>query len=1023
MPFSVLEQIADEENLYWAWKKAYKQALTDSSFSNLQTFAVFEASLDLNLERIRRALLVGEYRPRPVRPIAQPKKIKDNKLPLRQMFGFSVEDQIVWLAVVNILGPAVDAQMPPWSYGSRLYRPAWVEEIDNTRRVHLGPYRNASGNIYRTWIHSWPLFKRHIHFTYLKMIHAENEDDLRLSRDDRIWLELEALLPYQEKLQYLRPNYWKTAKSHGAYYLSIDLEKFYPSVPLKTCVNNLLFYSGCQDTAVANLLGVISDIEIETPAESQEFLSEINLLGQTVVTNIPTGLFVSGFLANCAMLPVDSKVKTTIVDRSVAHFRYVDDHFILATSLSDAISWVKYYESLLVDQFEGQVKINDEKFKPIEYKEYLENQEKSELDLPSGLLAKAHIDKRSHKPLLTTALERVSEIAKVNFELMTDDEQARLLLELTQLMSTDLPDIELREDTRLSFSASSIARFISARRPNIDPWENRDVLTQQAIANLFSKFDEHVKEHAERILSVAAKYPDKLRLWEKSIQIASRLGCDIKELQETIKLVGDMNIAAGVFVSAYVYQCLAIEVLNAVDEVLDIDSSSWTRAMRLRFISAVARQRADKFLPDYSWDLGGATASNSLLILDAALHYAAILFERDSVSLTELPSVRSILAEYRTGAAGKIFKKRIEESGREVIAFLWKYSDHFSLTDVERLGLKPTKFTVPLSLAVESAIREGRKVSTYAKDLIAQHGSALEDGVKLELTAKIPSLKAHLWNGEKPTKRDKLDGAVDLYIWARFSAHQQRRRPEDPRCGEWTALGICLGIANDLKRRSDLFDIPSAAHPYFSFVPRTWIDPGYKNAQRWDFWTTEFKNELLLKQSDPNAGLFVVSEYPTNFEDSRYWIRRPERNTRSYEWAKVKSIGMILIGLLRQSFEFDPIFYNPYQSNRFRQLLYRVIGDLSVSSVTHAILSGIFSEKNDETLKLKANPPLFPWSIDTEYDPPEIYTLNDLASYLELAMGHLERYQYTGFEAVPLQLIPVALDLAPKQLGWQSDDT
>ena len=72
------------------------------------------------------------------------------------------------------------------------------------------------------------------------------------------------------------------------------------------------------------------------------------------IQGIPTGLFVAGFLANAAMLPVDTAVNQRVLKRrSLAHFRFVDDHTILAYEFEELCDWIENYQSLLMEYDTG----------------------------------------------------------------------------------------------------------------------------------------------------------------------------------------------------------------------------------------------------------------------------------------------------------------------------------------------------------------------------------------------------------------------------------------------------------------------------------------------------------------------------------------------------------------------------------------------------------------------------------------------------------------------------------------------
>src|SRR5690606_25256383 len=62
------------------------------------------------------------------------------------------------------------------------------------------------------------------------------------------------------------------------------------------------------------------------------------------VKGLPTGLFAAGFLANAAMLRVDKIVDEKIkTDKNIAHFRFVDDHTIIAYDFEKLGDWIEWY--------------------------------------------------------------------------------------------------------------------------------------------------------------------------------------------------------------------------------------------------------------------------------------------------------------------------------------------------------------------------------------------------------------------------------------------------------------------------------------------------------------------------------------------------------------------------------------------------------------------------------------------------------------------------------------------------------
>lgn len=266
----------------------------------------------------------------------------------RQYFHVSVRDQVAWMAIANALGPTLDKKMPAWSYGNRLYRAAWFESPEGARsKLEVGPYRHSSGHLYRKFQQSWPLFRRHIAMTAKNMVREFNPAELDQS-EERAVASAKA-----DGLPYLDAAFWlKRRRDRQLYHASIDLKEFFPNVKSSAILRG--FEYGLDEqlgkTEVIALLESMLKFLVkneEMPAYLVEAVSPAFLVGG--FDGIPTGLFVAGFLANAAMLPVDSSIDEKInKDRTVAHFRFVDDHVIIAYDFDHLCAWIERYKDVLL---------------------------------------------------------------------------------------------------------------------------------------------------------------------------------------------------------------------------------------------------------------------------------------------------------------------------------------------------------------------------------------------------------------------------------------------------------------------------------------------------------------------------------------------------------------------------------------------------------------------------------------------------------------------------------------------------
>lgn len=104
------EKLLRFENFFWAWEKAKASYSFDRTWYDEVELARFEADLKRNLTQIRAAFEAGRYQLAAARPIAFPKRgdPPDVSPTTRQMFWFSVRDQVAWIALVNVIGPVID---------------------------------------------------------------------------------------------------------------------------------------------------------------------------------------------------------------------------------------------------------------------------------------------------------------------------------------------------------------------------------------------------------------------------------------------------------------------------------------------------------------------------------------------------------------------------------------------------------------------------------------------------------------------------------------------------------------------------------------------------------------------------------------------------------------------------------------------------------------------------------------------------------------------------------------------------
>ncbi|HBN04807.1 MAG TPA: hypothetical protein DD434_03320, partial [Bacteroidales bacterium] len=418
---NLIDLILTQDNLLWAWKKAKKAfSVGDIWYCDYQ-LCQFEANLDSEIKSLIEEVREQRFKMTDLQIAPFPKGYdsKENKAKARQAFYISVRDQVLWLAVSNVIGPILDKQMPTWSYGNRLYRPAWYDIVEEERQIVVGNYRNSSGYIFRKWKQSWPLFRKHITAT-LKVIadpdivnkknenKDENDFEVQKTIDDNLKVES------SEQLPYLIDGYFSHKKVNSIYWASLDFKKFYPYLKrtkIRDKVLSVLKITSSNSPELFRLICSLFNFKIEYRPWDKEELEAIDLSHPEDFEGLPTGLLTAGFLANVALLDIDREISRQLIEnKKVAHFRFVDDHVVLSTDFDKLIEWIREYQKILTQSGVG-ASIGHDKTEPKALSNFLideniedkNNQKNYELAKES-----CSLDPQYPSPLMTQTLAKVS---------------------------------------------------------------------------------------------------------------------------------------------------------------------------------------------------------------------------------------------------------------------------------------------------------------------------------------------------------------------------------------------------------------------------------------------------------------------------------------------------------------------------------------------------------------------------------------------------------------------------------------
>ena len=476
---NLMTQVTSLENMMLAWRKLERAFNYGDIWFDELLIAEFKMNLVDNLKEMAVSIRKNEYRMKPIRPIPFPKGGKDEngELKVRQSFFIDFRDQLAWMAVCNVIGHVFDRKMPAWSFGNRLYVSTWIEKDKDGNNIwKVGNYRNTSRHLYRKWTQSWPLMRRRITAS-LKMMAGLNKEDLdnqeKQTQEDEMALgQSQAYM----KLAYLDKNYFENRENPlpKLYWAGIDLTKFYQQVKMDTVkdviLRELQNYIP-DDSSIYELIKSLCTFEVDYSDYNYEGCDEnlkaMQLNREESFEGLPTGLIAAGFLANIFMLEIDAKVNEALNNnRNVIHFRYVDDHVIIATSPKILFNWIVWYQKLLQKH---ELEINIDKLTPDNISKEIEDRkdennstllEDYEKYLIPVIETSSAIDPFFPTPLMTQTLQKVSQLQNMNLNMLSPKEYAMVFSELQSLLVADLSEQEIKKSTRISFACTMLSRLI-----------------------------------------------------------------------------------------------------------------------------------------------------------------------------------------------------------------------------------------------------------------------------------------------------------------------------------------------------------------------------------------------------------------------------------------------------------------------------------------------------------------------------------------------------------------------------------
>lgn len=526
------EKIASLENLLLAWRKVENAMQKEEIwFDELNAFE-FKLNLMANLRSIREEILSGTYIMRPIKPAPFPKgpKVEEDghtTLRVRQAFYVNIRDQVTWMALYIVIGPEFEKKMPAWSYGNRLALTFWKKkgngkEEEEDAWVH-GPFRRTSPYFYMKWTHSWPLYRRRITAS-IKCLAGIDDNELEEEEQKTIGDNAKEEVDYL-RLKYLDKNYFREhGKYNQLYWMGIDFTKFYQDINMHHVAKLLFLHSSGIGELFHSLINSLTSFEVDYSEFSDEELHAMQLDRHERFTGLPTGLIVAGAIANLYMLDIDRHFDEELDrNKEILHFRYVDDHVFVSTDPMKLYQWVNQYIAYV--EKNGYVHVNKDKFDPSQIKEVFSNRKLSKEYIVKLIEDSCSLDAHYPSPLMTQSLMKVSQLGKLDMAVLTQSEYNLVMSDLKEMLTTDIPEQEIKKVTRISFACSLLARV--SIQSEID-YDKAYQLKRQWYDQV-TDLEKHINKQDKELKLLLANL--KLVLWDNK-----------HEFQTKVNLAGKINI-------------------------------------------------------------------------------------------------------------------------------------------------------------------------------------------------------------------------------------------------------------------------------------------------------------------------------------------------------------------------------------------------------------------------------------------------------------------------------------------------
>lgn len=1019
---SIIKAIIELENLHWAWEKAKDFYNDDNYWCDELEITEFKVNYENELKYIQKEILENSYKLSPLKPIFFPKtKSDDGELKNRQMFWVSIRDQVVWLAVMNVIGKYYDMQMPYWSYGNRLYVNIYPDKKESTKdKVQwlYGLYRNSTKKTYRNFNQSWPRFRKDIFITSKVMTLSKKTYEEQFSDEEKENIIENEKLSDLHKIKYKTNDFWGDRYGEEVYWCSLDLSKFYPNTPVNVILKNFeLFGEKLKERfndfelllkLLENLLSFEIDFEIGT--NNPDF-NKIGLnIKEKKFEGIPTGLFGAGFLANIAMLNVDKYLNQIVESNAktsgkVALFRYVDDFTILSQNYDNLLMIIDLINNKLKEEFQGKLSLNFEKTKPDELQKLLslkytkidtlseEEYRNIETELNTKARASSKLDANFPTQLMNHTLKKVSTSNRISFDLLDSDEEKKFIQDLEHLLVTDISEDEIRKDTRLSFASSKLATLVPKKKYDytniyeihcqIKRLEQKISVNRQKREFINKPIEEQINKlrnllvENKKLLSLEIEqdrkkvsillrfaienYPDKLKLWKNLINFYKNIGFSNSPHLEILDIFELLKkFKSNKLINEFTHEYL----ITYIYDVLTNAIFSVIKVYKSEYIS-----RKDKLIKESFFNqIIESEVSKTLNNPEGTSQYKSFYFLESKKLLDIAISI------------GRYYFKNssIESIKLNQIHYSWL---------INKLDKKLAK------VFIEQYFKLNKDNSLNTNDLylISHYPEFNYQNKKLYDNENIHYLKFP-WFFNHISNLDFKEHLENEYLKNILNLLDYQKKKEEEKY---------INIFSYIKKKNEYTELDALEIIDKILQQSIKIEFSFDSENSYDKLKKQFPYNIYIR----NKRVEVLNFGNENIIDKRYFPDFVNFDYDDLDKKFIYGIGILLYQLISKDLDLLPEMYQPSNQLINSGYFIKELEKYHISTFSYEIIKACLSKKNREYEKQSLeNMDINEFDIDEEMI--NISTLNGLSSYVRQAISFLRKNQFKNSNR---QLVPKKL--------------